>query len=438
MSSTPFRMPTLGADMESGTLLEWLVQPGDEVHRGQVVAVIDTAKSAIDIESWDDGVVERLLVQPGTTVAVGTPLALLTTTKAPEATASGTDEPAPPAARAATVPRARSAPPASPVVRRLADRLGVDLASVAGTGKDGRVTHADVEAAAQRTSARAGGTRRASPLARRRAAERGVDLASVRGTGPSGAVLAADIERAPSADRPGGEPPPRPGGLGPEDRAAAMRAAIGALMSRSKQEIPHYYLAHTVDVTSALARLQSHNAGLPVAARVLPAALFLRATALAARRVPEVNGFFVDGSFHPSAAVHLGVAVNLRGGGLVTPALHDADDLGLDDLMAALRDLVARARAGHLRRTEMSDGTLTVTNLGERGVELVHGVIVPPQVGLVGFGSVVRRPWAVDDMLTVRSVVTVTFSGDHRAGDGHLGARFLSALDELMQRPEEL
>jgi pyruvate dehydrogenase E2 component (dihydrolipoamide acetyltransferase) len=170
----------------------------------------------------------------------------------------------------------------------------------------------------------------------------------------------------------------------------------------------------------------------------LPAAVLLRATAVAATRVPEVNGHFVDGAFRASAAVHLGVAVNLRGGGLVTPALHDADRLDVDALMAALQDLVLRARAGHLKSTELSEGTITVTSLGERGVELVHGVIVPPQVALVGIGTVVNRPWAVGDAVAVRPVVTVTFSGDHRAGDGHLGARFLATIDELLQRPEDL
>jgi pyruvate dehydrogenase E2 component (dihydrolipoamide acetyltransferase) len=217
-----------------------------------------------------------------------------------------------------------------------------------------------------------------------------------------------------------------------------MRSAIGALMSRSKREIPHYYLAHTIELTAMTSWLQRHNADLPVAGRVLPAAVLLRATALAALAVPEVNGHFSDGTFRPSSSVHLGVAVNLRGGGLVTPALHHAERLGVDATMAGLQDLVTRARAGHLKRAELTDGTITVTSLGERGVELVHGVIVPPQVALVGFGTVVRRPWAVGDAIAVRPVVTVTFSGDHRAGDGHLGARFLATLDDLLQRPEDL
>ncbi len=458
--STQFTMPSLGADMESGTLLEWLVAPGDEVHRGQVIAVVDTAKSAIDVESWHDGVVERLLVDPGTTVDVGTPLAEF----------GSVGEAAPAAAQAIPVPRtpdsarvavapAPAPPAATPVVRHLAAQLGVDLAAVVGSGQGGRITHADVRAAATRTSPKtrapeaprtpslpsgAGmGRVRVSPVARRRAAELGIDVSTLTGTGTGGAVTLADVEAAaPASTSPTAAQAPAAKTTPARDdaaaRAAAMRAAIGQLMSRSKREIPHYYLAHTIELSAVMRWLHDHNAGLSVAQRVLPAAVLLRATAVAATRVPEVNGHFVDGAFQPHEGVHLGVAVNLRGGGLVTPALHAADRLDVDALMAALQDLVLRARAGHLKRTELSEGTITVTSLGERGVELVHGVIVPPQVALVGIGTIVDRPWAVCDAVAVRPVVTVTFSGDHRAGDGHLGARFLATMDELLQRPEDL
>ncbi|KQX61928.1 dihydrolipoamide acetyltransferase family protein [Angustibacter sp. Root456] len=444
--STLFTMPALGADMESGTLLEWLVAPGDEVHRGQVIAVVDTAKSAIDVESWHDGVVERLLVEPGTTVDVGTPLAELGAVGQAIPVASAVI----PSPRVAE-PRAsvKAPPPATPVVRHLAAQLGVDLGSVVGTGQGGRITHADVRAAAGPPITPTAPRRaRVSPVARRRAAQLGIDVGTLNGTGSGGAVTLADVEVAASAPAtapaPAVAPQPVPAkatSAPPDDTAtrnAAMRAAIGQLMSRSKREIPHYYLAHTIELSAALRWLKDHNTGLSVAQRVLPAAVLLRATAVAATRVPEVNGHFVDGAFEPSTAVHLGVAVNLRGGGLVTPALHAADQLDVDSLMAALQDLVMRARAGHLKRTELSEGTITVTSLGERGVELVHGVIVPPQVALVGIGTVVERPWAVGDAVAVRPVVTVTVSGDHRAGDGHLGARFLVTLDELLQRPEDL
>lgn len=217
-----------------------------------------------------------------------------------------------------------------------------------------------------------------------------------------------------------------------------MRETIGRLMARSKREVPHYYLSTTVDLARATSWMQERNRDLPVSERLVSAALLLKATALAARAHPELNGFWVDDAFVPGPGVHLGVAISLRGGGLVAPAVHDADTLTVDQLMAAVRDLVARARAGRLRGSEMSDPTLTVTNLGDRGVESVYGVIYPPQVALVGFGRVVDRPWAVDGMLAVRPVVSLTLAADHRATDGFSGARMLATVDELLQRPEDL
>ena len=157
----------------------------------------------------------------------------------------------------------------------------------------------------------------------------------------------------------------------------------------------------------------------------MPSALLLKAAALAARDVPEVNGFYDDGGFRPSAAVHLGVAVALRQGGLVAPAIHDADTLPVDVLMERLRDLVGRARAGRLQRAEMADPTITVTNLGDLGVESVFGVIYPPQVAMVGFGRVMEQPWAQNGLLGVRPAVTATLSADHRVSDGLRGGRFL-------------
>jgi pyruvate dehydrogenase E2 component (dihydrolipoamide acetyltransferase) len=216
-----------------------------------------------------------------------------------------------------------------------------------------------------------------------------------------------------------------------------MRNAIADLMARSKREVPHYYLATTVDLAAATAWLTAENARRPVTERLLPAALLLKATALAAREVPALNGFW-DGAFRPSSAVHLGVAVSLRGGGLLAPAIHDADQLSLDELMAALRDLVQRARSGGLRSSEMSDPTLTVTNLGDQGADEVQAVIYPPQVAIVGFGRIVDRPWAVDGLLGVRPTVRATLAADHRASDGHEGSKLLAAIDRHLQAPEAL
>ncbi len=469
-----FAMPSLGADMDRGRLIEWLVQPGDTVHRGDLVAVVDTAKSEVEVETFEDGVIGELLVEPGTEVPVGTPLATLLpigapTPRTPEArprptpgTTSTGPEPTAARPQAAPVvpvgeePRAiptthetpETAPRhrATPLVRRIAAEHGLDIARVHGTGPEGRVTRDDVERAAAQLTVRT----KVSPYARRLAADLAVDLTLLT-PGDDGVIRAEHVRRAASsmaqADALARAPEEgAPEAAAPRDEGAApeatgptdMRTAIARLMARSKREIPHYYLSTTVDLGTALDWMRSRNRELAVERRLVPAALVLKAVALAVRQRPEVNGFWIDDGFVPGPGVHPGVAVSLRGGGLVAPALHDAADLALEDLMGALRDLVARARSGRLRRSELADATITVTNLGDQGVEAVHGVIVPPQVALVGVGKVVERPWAVDGLLGVRPVATLTLAADHRATDGFTGARFLDAIDRLLQEPEGL
>jgi pyruvate dehydrogenase E2 component (dihydrolipoamide acetyltransferase) len=381
-----FVMPSLGADMESGVLLEWRVKPGDAVTRGDIVAVVDTSKAEIEVEIFEDGVIDSLLVEEGTRVPVGAPLASLREAGAQSAPRSATPTPVPtppvepvePSTPGSPTPEHR--PRVSPLARRTAERLGVDLAVVKGSGAGGAIAKSDVERAAHPTGS----------------TERSVD------------------------------------------REAAMRQAIGALMARSKREIPHYYLQRDIDMSKALAWLEGQNLERAVDERLLPSVLLIGAVAKAVAETPSLNGFWVDGSFQPADGVHLGIAISLRGGGLIAPALHDADGKGLDQLMAELSDLVRRGRAGSMRSSEMSDPTITVTNLGEKGADLVHGVIYPPQVALVGFGGVRVRPWAVDGMMGPRPIVTATLAADHRASDGHTGSRFLALIDRHLQRPEGL
>ncbi|WP_457946159.1 2-oxo acid dehydrogenase subunit E2 [Pseudarthrobacter sp. alpha12b] len=472
-----FRMPSLGADMEHGKVVEWLVKPGDYVHKGDLVAAVDTDKTVMDIESFQEGVVAEFLVDIGDTVDVGTPIARITATPA--------EVPPPPPTSGTSSPDAKVPPP----VRHLAHTLGVDVGRISGSGEDGEVTRADVERAAaapatptspekaeQPEAPGRDETRRvrSSPLARRLAAELGVHLPGITGTGPGGAVTEEDVLAAvpprgrPSTEMPPSEPgtekpaeappseaqqpeaqPPEPlhdAGEAPTlkrptaagGKAESLRQAVGALMSRSKKEIPHYYLSTTLDLAAAMAWMQAANQQRPVSARLVPSALLLKATALAAKEVPDMNGFFTKGAFHPASSVHLGVAVALRHGGLVAPALHDADTLTLDELMVQLRDLVGRARAGRLQRAEMADPTITVTNLGDLGVESVYGVIYPPQVAMVGFGKVLEQPWAHHGMLGIRPAAIATLSADHRVSDGLRGGRFLARIDELLQEPGKL
>ena len=397
-----FLMPSLGADMEAGTLVEWLVKPGDRVKRGDVVAIVETQKGAIEIETFQSGQIEKILVELKSKVPVGTPLARIRT--------DGEEKPA--AVAAAPPPAVRAAPAAAPPV-------------VQAPGPPPPITpppHAPA------TAARA----RVSPAARRLAEERGIDLSTVIGSGPGGAITSDDVER--RIGETAAPPEKKRGGLD----LAAMRLAIAAAMARSKREIPHYYLEHQVEISACEQWLAEKNAALPPDNRLLLGALAIKAVALAARRFPAFNGFYRDNKFEPAPAVHVGVAVSIRGGGLAAPALHDADRLPLDELMSGMRDLVQRTRAGRIRGSEMSDPTITVSSLGERGVEALYGIIYPPQVAIVGFGKAVVRPWVVDGAIGPRSVITVTLSGDHRATDGHAGALFLAEIGKLLQEPDKL
>jgi pyruvate dehydrogenase E2 component (dihydrolipoamide acetyltransferase) len=264
-------------------------------------------------------------------------------------------------------------------------------------------------------------------VARRRAGELNVDIDKVTGTGPHGAVTIEDVEKAARQAAPA-----------PVDRYAEMRKAIAAAMSRSKREIPHYYLSETVPMRRAAEWLARENEKRSVTERVLMGALQLKAVALALKEFPELNGFWVNGAFQPAGGIHLGVAVSIRQGGLIAPAIHDVDKKKLGEIMRGLSDLVARARAGSLRSSEMSDPTSTVTNLGEQGVGAVFGVIYPPQVSLIGFGRVETRPWVEDGAIRAIPLVTASLAADHRASDGMRGARFLAELRERLQHPEEL
>jgi pyruvate dehydrogenase E2 component (dihydrolipoamide acetyltransferase) len=388
-----FLMPSLGADMEAGTLIEWLKRPGDRLARGDIIAVVDTQKGAIEIEVFEDGVLEGIVVQPGAKVPVGTVLAIIGGTSA--------EKPGRTAVR----------PEQKPPTKKLSPQISATVAATPAPAARARV----------------------SPMARKLAADLGVDLAHVKGSGGDGAVTREDVERA-AALKAAGPAPSAPAA----DRAREMRAAIAAAMARSKRDIPHYYLSTTIEMSRALAWMRGENEKRPVTERLLPAALLIKAVALALRDVPDLNGHWVDGGFRAGAGIHVGCAVSLRGGGLIAPALHDADRTDVFNLMRRLQDLVGRVRGGALRSSELTDATITVTNLGDQGAEAAFGIIYPPQVALVGFGRIVDRPWVGPGGIEVRPLLTATLAADHRASDGHRGGLFLTAIDRLLQTPEKL
>lgn len=398
-----FRMPSLGADMQFGTIVDWRVKPGDAVKRGDVVALVETEKGVIEVEIFENGVIESLVVQPGQKVPVGTTLATLSgdgkgiepqpaakpVRVSPPEEKSAREEKLPPKISAAVAPQQTNRLRVSPLARKRAEQLGVELSSLTGSGEAGSITVADVERAAESAKAAAPAVSPAVVTAK------GLDL-------------------------------------------GAMRRVIAAAMARSKREIPHYYLSTTIDMRRSIGWLAAENAKRPVTKRLLHSVLLIRAVALALRSTPELNGFWIDDGFKASEGIHIGVAISLRQGGLINPAIHDVDKKNLDELMENMLDLVNRARTGHLRSSELSDGTITVTNLGEQGVESVFGVIYPPQVALVGFGKIAERPVAANGMIGVRPIIEATLAADHRVSDGHRGGRFLLAIDRLLQEPEKL
>ncbi|MDT8327650.1 MAG: dihydrolipoamide acetyltransferase family protein [Roseovarius sp.] len=410
-----FLMPSLGADMEAGTLVEQLMSPGDSVTRGDVIAAVETQKGVIEIEVFEDGVLEDWLVDPGTKVPVGTPLAMIRS-----ASHSGADPDAPePEAPQPHDPKPAPMPREDPAPHDPAPQgPGPEVPAPKGPFPEIPMPEDRARTEAQPNRPR----QRISPAARRLAAQTGVDLNRLT-PGAGKPITRSDIA-AMAGDQP--------------EAQSDMRAAIAAAMSRSKREIPHYYLSHSVDLTRAEAFISAENATRAPDDRLLLGALYLKALACAVKKVPEMNGTFEEGEFHQSKAVHVGLAIALRSGGLVAPALIDTDRQNLDDLMRSMRDLIARVRAGRYRARELSEGTITLTSLGERGVDQLYGVIYPPQVAIVGIGTPALRAWVEGTIVVPRLTATLTLAADHRVSDGRRGALFLSAIAKHLQAPETL
>jgi len=391
-------MPSLGADMEDGTLVEQLVAPGDPVQRGDIIAAVETQKGAIEIEVYEDGFLDKWLVPLGTKVPVGTPIAVIRASDVPDAPQP--QDPTPPAPPPEIPGTHEPAVPPAPPEEPFAPPEEPSAPPPELAKKD---------------------RQRVSPAARRRAAQTGFDLASLN----TDKVISLD-------DLPRGTAAPQ------AEPLSAMRHAISAAMTRSKREIPHYYLSDSIDLTVAEDFIAAYNADQPPETRLSIAVLYIRAVALAAQEYPEFNGYFKDDHFSPGEAVHLGMAINLRGGGLVAPALHDAATGDLATLMARLKDLVTRVRQGRFRARELSDPTITLTSLGDRGVAGITGVIFPPQVAIVGIGTPALRAAVVDGTVQPRQIANITLAADHRVSDGHKGAQFLRHIIKRMQHPEQL
>lgn len=382
-----FKMPSLGADMEDGTLIEWKKKPGDTVKRGDIIAEVETQKGLIEIEIFDEGIIDKFLIQEGTKVPVGAVMALLQ-----------------PSGVSLETKKEKEPAPLQPTEEKTIKSTPI---STAETRKI-----------------------KVSPLARRIAEENHINLESVAGTGPDGAITKEDVDHEIAKTEK----------IEPEKISApavAIRSAIAAAMSKSNREIPHYYLEKKIDFTKALAWLQEANSQRSVKKRLLPVVLLIKATARSLSDFPDLNAIWENG-LQQKKDINIGFVVSLKTGGIIVPAIHHTNLKSVDEIMETLNDIIPRARAFKLRSSELTDSTITLTSVGENGADAVYGIIYPPQVAIVGFGTISEQPFAEKGMLGIRSVVKVTLAGDHRATDGLIGSRFLAAINNYLQNPESL
>lgn len=424
-----FTMPSLGADMESAVLMEWRVKEGDHVTKGQVVAEVETSKGVIEIEVFEEGVVEELLVEPDTECTPGTPLAIIRSEGEDKDEGENEDkeedkEEDQEVSPSKTPSQSEAPQPSLPENKK--DKSDKEEDETKGKQEEEKEKFSHQERI------------KASPAARKKASQKGIDLADVA-AGTKGVVQLKELDETPrNKEKKQSKEKEEEKEKEKKDDKDGMRQAIAKAMSRSNAEIPHYYLSMAINMTPALKWLEELNSEHSIQERILPAALLIRATVKALQEVPQLNGYWRDNTHQLKEEINPGIAISLRKGGLITPALIDAQEMDLKETMQALGELISRTRTGKLRGSEMTQQSITITNLGDLGVERVYGVIYPPQLAIIGFGRISDAPWAEGDTLSVRKVIQATISGDHRATDGHTGALFLNKLDQLLQNPKEL
>jgi pyruvate dehydrogenase E2 component (dihydrolipoamide acetyltransferase) len=401
-----FKMPSLGADMEDGTLVEWRKKPGDQVRRGDIIADVDTQKGLIEIEVFEEGFIDTLLLEEGVKVPVGTIMAIIR--------------------------------PLGEVTEEK------DIPSVISSEEPGKNEEVAAKPSVEKKERRV----KITPLAKRMALENKVDYSVIKGTGPEGAIVKNDIEKALTessgppkvAERLAQKAEESSPEIKKEDKTPpikAIRTAVAAAMSKSNREIPHYYLEKKIDMTNALAWLKEINSGRPVQERLLSAALLIKSVAASLEEVPDLNGVW-ENELVIKNEINIGFVISLRSGGIVVPSLKNADLKSIDEIMKWLNDIIPRTRSFNLRSSELSDSTVTITSLGEGGADKVFGIVYPPQVAIIGFGNIIEEPVAQDGMVGIHPVLSVTLAGDHRATDGLIGSRFLAALNKHLQTPESL
>jgi pyruvate dehydrogenase E2 component (dihydrolipoamide acetyltransferase) len=456
MAVTKVVMPKLSEAMETGKLLRWLKQEGDRISGGDIIAEIETDKADIELEAFGSGVLRKLLVQPGTAVPVGGLIAVIAepdedigaavggagAPAAPAAPKAASSAPAAPTAPSA--PPAPAAPPARPAVQAApaaAPAPRPSAVTMAAAPPAPVAAPAPAPAAARVAAVLPGGRLRVSPLARKLAQRAGVDLARVTGTGPSGRIIQRDIEAHVAS---GAAARPAVAAVavartGPEAEDLALtpiRAAIARQMVQSKAPVPHFYVTTEIAMERAVA-LREELQALPGAPKVTFTDLVVRATAVTLRKHPGVNASFHGETIRRHQAVHMGIAVAVEDG-LITPVLRDADQKPIFQIATESRDLVERTRGRKLRQQELSGATFSISNLGMFPVDEFSAIINPPEGAILAVASIVDKPVVVDGQLAVGKRMRVTLSCDHRVMDGAMGARFLADLKAVLEAPLSL
>ena len=421
-------MPALSPTMTEGNVTKWLKREGEEVHSGDVLAEIETDKATMEFEAVDDGRLGKILVPDGAQgIKVNQPIALLLGEGEDASALEKLDVSAPqtvtappeqPPAKARSAPEAPPAPArgngrifASPLARRMAQQAGLDLAAITGSGPQGRVVKADIEAALS--------------------ADRGAPAITRPVVQPQPAPLAAPAA-APALSKErvlalAGNPPYT------ERPLTAMRRVIARRLTESKQTVPHFYLTVDCEIDELL-KFRAELNGKSDAYRISVNDFVIRAAALALRQVPAANASWSDEAILRWDTVDIAVAVALEDG-LITPIVKSADRKGLATIANETKDLAARARAGKLKLEEFQGGTFSISNLGMFGVRDFAAVINPPQGGILAVGAGEQRPVVKNGALAIATVMSCTLSCDHRAVDGAVGAQFLGAFKKLVEDP---
>jgi len=408
--SIDIAMPSLGADMTEGMLVEWLIKVGDKVKHGDVIAVLETQKGAIDMEAYHDGIVTEILVKPLNTFPVGKVLARLKEINSKHNLSQ------PNKTLVETIEKTHDTQKVKPIVKPVNQSKKNDIKKINKRFSRHRIT--------------------ASPIVRKAAKAHQIDLSIVSGSGFNGAIILKDITAVLN------ERNFKINIYTSDEKLANMRKIIALTMSESKKEIPHFYLSLNIPINKAQKWLQQTNQDKAPQEHILLIALLLKAVANTLEKYPRLNGFYRNDHFELAKNINIANVISLRSGGVLVPSISKVDQLSVRDIMQVLRGMTFRSRSidrrERLRSSALSDASITIANMGERGVDRVFGIIYPPQVAIIGFGRINRVPQVCGEQINIGEQLNVCLSADHRVVDGMLGAKFLNSLAKKLQNPEQL